>query len=615
MVSGSVLSWLLLFGVLAGLLHLTANAWRSSYTYDEPWHIRWNSRYVEHQETERESFPNYNSTTPILSPGIWLIDKVIFPHPLPSVERKFLRRCAHSVWFFAALLSVYWAARMIAGKAAGVLAALAVSLDPTVIAHAGLLTTDVPFAASVMAAIALFLFFQRKPNVVRACMLGLGVGLCISAKFSFVIVMPVLLLALCVFLIRCTWYSKAHRFILLAVGLLSALLAINLAYGFQHFAEPLSLISFRSPPFTTLSSLIPWLRFPLPSSLLQGLDRCMAVERSDMWNVILQDTWYPKGTWRYFPIVALLKTPISLLIFYLGGIGILLRDKLWSRDSRIFWLGFIWLTSSVYFVFFFRTQVGFRYVLFLLPLTAVLCAVAWSKTSIAIGPRVLKWFIVLPLLEIAPYTGNLLTFTNLLIADENVYTVFADSNLDWGQNRDSHRGFKEFFEKEGWHLEPLHVLPGVNAFSVNELVGVWWNHRQHRWLRDNLKPYTIIDHTLFLYEIEDAEFQRFLDDERSLASRFTPSCQDGTESLDEKRTVTLSSKRQGRICLKADKPSTIKVTSPQYSFWLGPQSSWGGCDTEQVHRGREAWYRLESGLHGFCFGHEGEWQAKIEVMP
>lgn len=95
-------------------------------------------------------------------------------------------------WLLALLaLTLYLAARSLAGPAAGILAAGVVALDPTFVAHAAYVHTDVGAALGFLAVTVLAARAACRASLVWWLGAGLALGLALATKFSAVLLVPV----------------------------------------------------------------------------------------------------------------------------------------------------------------------------------------------------------------------------------------------------------------------------------------------------------------------------------------------------------------------------------------------------------------------------------------
>lgn len=95
----------------------------------------------------------------------------------------------------AALLAlVFLAARRRHGAAAGVFAVALCALDPNLLAHAGVVHTDVGAALTFLATVLAWEAARRRPDTLRLAVAAVCLGLALATKFSAVYLLPILLL-------------------------------------------------------------------------------------------------------------------------------------------------------------------------------------------------------------------------------------------------------------------------------------------------------------------------------------------------------------------------------------------------------------------------------------
>ena len=98
-------------------------------------------------------------------------------------------------WVLALLaIALHLAVRPLAGPAAGLLAAGLVALDPTFVAHAAYVHTDVGAALAFLAVVALAARAAFAATLGRWLALGLALGLALVAKFSTALLVPLVVL-------------------------------------------------------------------------------------------------------------------------------------------------------------------------------------------------------------------------------------------------------------------------------------------------------------------------------------------------------------------------------------------------------------------------------------
>ena len=229
-----------------------------------------------------------------------------------DVERTMFLARLPTVWLglLLAALCGRWAGEL-AGRAARFPAALTalalVSLDPNILAHTRLTTTDLGLAAgATLAGYTLWRFLHR-PGWTTVLVAGAGLGLLQNTKFTALLFIPLFALVIVVTLVA-RWRASG-RFPWLATGQLlvayplAALLTLWAAYGFQIGTLPADLPTFPMLAGRTL---------PLAHHLEQLLDIGGRVQQTTA--SFLAGQYSAQGWWYYFPVTFLVKTPLPTLL-------------------------------------------------------------------------------------------------------------------------------------------------------------------------------------------------------------------------------------------------------------------------------------------------------------
>ena len=530
--AGSVAFALLCAAIIASSLlrvEWAARHWDS--TYDEYWHLLWSERALLDTNFERE-YSNFIATTPVsmLNAGARHLSRL-----QGSTEDAALTHAARlpTVVAYAMLLAVVFAiGRALMDARAGLLATTLTALDTNLMTHGSLATVDIYFALVTLCFLYQSIRFHTQPSLREAGLLGAVIGVGFVVKLSTVLFFPVLGLILLSVAAR----RGAEHFILsflkyALLGVAVASFIVSAAYKFHEFGFFLKDLTLYSGVMTALQREWPYLYFLLPASFLESFDQTLSVERNMQWNTVIFDQYITDGAWYYFPVTWFLKTPVGLLVLLLvAGFAAAQQWRLQRRQMAdsphtptqskfagrgVLWIVLLqWLVFFLYFNFVFRTHVGLRYILMGLPMLYLLCVFALQGSA----PR--RWqslliplCLVVALLEQWPYRGNILSFSNAFVADkDNAWFVLTDSNIDWGQNYSSvlHQASSEYPDAI---LNPPHIMPGQNLIRLNYLTGVFRNFEQYRWVRENLAPARHLQHTHLLYEVSDAQFAEFLNQE------------------------------------------------------------------------------------------------------
>lgn len=613
----------LLFAVFYSLSDSIYSAAVLDRTYDEGKHFAWSKRLWKERNAERIN-TSYNSKTPITLINVAARKVAAVVGITHWKSQEFISRLATMPLFLALLLLVYWVCKRTAGWEAAYLATAAVALDPNMVANSSFITVDTAMAFAVVLCTASALMLWHRLTYSAAIYFGAALGFALSVKFS-----SVLLLALALILVpRALIYPRqediAQRCLrTLSITLIAATtasLVICFMYLFINIGEPLANIPFRSSLFQSIAASMPNLRLPLPSGFLTGIDICLHDERDKEWNVVLFGNWYGSGVWYYFLVLWLFKTPLTLLFVQALLLYQWLRHPLKSLSSDSWLWGFTFLVFLGYFSFLFRTQVGYRFILMLVPLAwiTLTCSPGHVKNishgfNFQTASKKFLWVLALMVtgttIETIGFFGDPLTFSNLLIwPKHHAYKIIADSNIDWDQN---HIRIGQYLRKEKitTRINPPHILPGHNTFQLNILTGVRWNFTQHQWLRENLEPDGHYLHTFLYYQISDKEFHQFITAERSykaldIKSASTDNCWQ-QNYIDASRTeidVPLAPQAHKKlsVCLRTPETINVVVMAPAGSAEVGIQHQDGHCEYLALNAEQQLWFRLQAGRHKLC---------------
>jgi hypothetical protein len=574
-----------------------------STTFDEPFHLSWSDRLLQESVASRAEVMNWHSTTPITQLNV-LSARWIGPY-FNSKHRQFITRLPQMLWYLITLSMIWLIANRLAGQGAANLALLMTALDVQIQGHSSLATTDAALVALIVATLFLLLRWLEKPGFTRAIILGFSVGVLLITKAAAALMLPVLFIA-GIFVIVRSIRSRApnltHLTNILAqifIAIIVSLIVIAFSYHFIGLFVALKDIPLYSELFKYFATLWPNLRLPLPASHIEMFDTCLSLNNQQQWMVIVLNRWFPHGVWYYFPLVWLYKTPLFILIFTLLGLALAFKNAraIWRSPAALLVL----LQSAiflVYFLVFFKTQVGYRYLLMLNPLLYLCAAIGLSTVIKEYWLRGLQVLVFIgTLIEVVPFRGNLIAFSNSLIFNKaQAYHYLTDSNLNWGQvSLDKIKASIKGTPFENAPINPPHIQPGKNIFDSNTLSGVWRNFEQHAWLRSNIKPLAHSHFVYMLYDISNEEFESFINETRSLKGQ-------PLESLNCTEVLKLNSSDNKIVPLKKGK--NVFCLQVLDSLWLLTQSpssevsldisdrSWG-----LLKQGEKHWFKLATGLY------------------
>lgn len=388
---------------------------------------------------------------------------------------------ARAVIVFCAvlLLIVIWRwAAVLWGEAGGLLALVGAAFCPHLLAHGALVTSDLLASLGFFAAVLAWWRLFHRVSVGRVLATGVATGLLALAKFSAVLLAPMVLVLLVVRLARRTdlvvTVGRSRRLagrvrgaVLGAAALLAVIIAWTVvwaAYGFRFtahgageptaFAQPWSEVLIETPrrAVTSLadgtnSSDGVQLRPGIVQAFVRAARDFRILPEAYLYGLAFTDRYsrnrlayfageYRESGWReFFPAAFLLKTPLPVLM--LAVLGVLGWYRMGSRRWRLLYrlapllglagvYGSFAITSSL--------NIGHRH---LLPLYPVLYVVVGAAALLTKRRVALVVVVLLGLWQAAEslrvWPHHLTYFNQLAGGPANGHRFLVDSSLDWGQ--------------------------------------------------------------------------------------------------------------------------------------------------------------------------------------
>ena len=428
-------------------------------------------------------------------------DATVWQYPCPA--RMALAARLPITWMTLLLAAVVgrWAADLW-GPRGGLLALLLLALDPHIIAHGSLVTTDM--AVTLWGTTALFLAARalRRPHRGYAVGAGIALGLALASKVSAISLIPALLILGLLAPIR-----LRHRLTAIIGGMALAALTLWAVYGFE---------------FRAVSGF----PLPLPAATHLEIYRSLQSHYRLGHPAFLLGQNSDHGWWYYFPVAFALKAPIPTVLLTLAGLIGKPRftPQVLRRWAPLVAFPLVYLASTP----FSTVNIGYRHLLPVLPFLFILAGrAARVRTPHSVLCILLLVWLALGTWRVAP---NYLAFFNELAGGPaGGYRYLVDSNLDWGQNlwqlRDWMRengvgrvfyahysparpevyGVSVDFLPPDWRavpFTPLDPAPGVYAIGATVLQGVYTpDVNTYAWFRAR-PPLDRLGYALFLYRVE-----------------------------------------------------------------------------------------------------------------
>jgi dolichyl-phosphate-mannose-protein mannosyltransferase len=356
--------------------------------------------------------------------------------------------------FFLVASGVVW---IWAGRLAGHAGALAATFLfqglPPVIAHAGLVTTDMAVAAFLPAALYLTVFWMEEPSAVRSALLGLAIGLAVLAKHSAGPFLAAGAAAIGIARWVETRRDGRKRSFPRRLGrlCLAGLIAFFVAWaGYRFSSSPAALPANRPHRIVRLLGLDRMLaghpaigarleeaiESPIPlGGLVRGI-LLVASHNATGHPTFFRGEFRSGGWWYFFPFMIAVKTPVAFLVLAaLGGLSLWRAGgtPAWQRFAPLLAAAAILLLSLAS-----RIDIGVRHVLAVYPLLAIvagvglkgLASMAGRRAAAGLAAAILAiWFVA----SSARAHPDPLSYFNEL-AGRSPERITADSDLDWGQD-------------------------------------------------------------------------------------------------------------------------------------------------------------------------------------
>lgn len=332
------------------------------------------------------------------------------------------------------------------------------SRDPTVLAHGSLMTTDLGATSFWVLTFYCARRWSLHPTWSRTLILGVVLGMAQAAKFTCVLLVPLVVVLWCVECFRnksawrLNWKQSLKHW---GAVTLTACVCLNAAYLFRGTGTPLRDFQFVSESAQTWQKRfgpLAALPVPLPKDYVVGIDRQKAFMEVDH-PVFLDMKWWAKRFPYYYLMTLIYKLPhstqglllwVSLAAIFTGVRSFFAREVsseltvLCARQEgrrRLSWM-LIPPTTLVLVASLSGMQLGIRYILPALPFLFLAIGQlaskwVWPQVRWAEGSVILLLFVCDPWHSHPQYLAY---FNELSGGMEHGRFHLLDSNLDWGQD-------------------------------------------------------------------------------------------------------------------------------------------------------------------------------------
>jgi len=336
--------------------------------------------------------------------------------------------------------------------APGALLALALwVLDPNVVAHSSLVTTDLGITFFIFLSVAALWWWIDRPSPWRLVLLGLAIGGAFASKYTAVW-LPVILAAVAVALVA-AGVPTPERILARTGGDGAKLRKEGNAAG-RGAAGPLrrfAVLAGAGLAAAAIAFAVVALSYRVGGLgwWLTGLSRTMhhsAIgHRAYLLGMVSETGW-----WYYFPVAWVLKTPPGIIMLVVASMAALaLGRRVGRRDEIILYVPVL---VVLVIVALWKVNIGLRHLMPIYPFLYLgagrLLSRPWGDAGGAVAGRLTTIGVGLALVSaawsavaIAPY--HLAYFNAFAGGPENGHRLLLDSNLDWGQAAKALRRYTE----------------------------------------------------------------------------------------------------------------------------------------------------------------------------
>jgi Dolichyl-phosphate-mannose-protein mannosyltransferase len=366
------------------------------------------------------------------------IDQTLIPARMMAV----LLSAMLAATIFLAALEMY-------GQTAALLALALFCFDPNFLAHGAFVTTDIGASFTLLLSIYLFYRVLKKPSAIRVVLLGLAVGMTLTAKFTGIFVIPMIVVIWLLDLWNRRHQKNADheslsgRQLTVVVAAISAIgmFFVWATYHFRFAARPdnLTLDPLTSQYMQELSSPLSrsallWAanHHLLPEAYLYGLADTK-ISAASLPSYLFGNLTHGASRW-YYPAAITIKCTLPFLILLVVTI-VALASKRWkiSREAIV-----LIVPPAVLFVIASTSDIGigFRHLMPIFPMLYILIAgcaaylVNKNRKLVYVLGALLLWQIGTSELS----RPGLVAYANEAWGGPSkTHLYLTDSNTDWGQ--------------------------------------------------------------------------------------------------------------------------------------------------------------------------------------
>ena len=334
-------------------------------------------------------------------------------------------------------------ARDLFGPRAALFAVALFSIEPTVLAHGRVVQTDMAASFGYLLVFHTLNRYLRAPSKRRALLLGLAGGVACTAKFSMLLVAPVVGVVFLAMLWRARRDRQSQKTVAAHAALvaLAAVLFVNATYFFNHRAidaeDTLWAKGAFPSTYETVLKTADALSYVLPTDFVLGVF-WQVWHNGDGHNAGLLGMYSRTGWWYYFPVAFALKTTLPFLLLSLAALAWCAFECWRRRDARFL---FVLAPFAVYalFVLMSHIDIGVRYLLPAYMFLFVACGAMLERMARSMKAKRAGLVLTVALtgwmcFEAVRAFPNHISYMNQLASARPHWWYLSDSNVEWGDD-------------------------------------------------------------------------------------------------------------------------------------------------------------------------------------
>lgn len=380
---------------------------------------------------------------------------------------------------------VYLWAKELYGKKAGLFAMFLFVFEPTILAHTGIVQTDIGLMTFTFITAYFFWKFLGTNKTQHAILTGIFFGLTLATK-----------------------YSGLHLF-----GMLPVLLAIKFFKEKKADAKQIFwLLGIFAIGIVVLTATYGFSEFP---KYIEGFQKVRGEFLQEGRVSYLMGDYSEQGWWYYFIFAMIIKTPIAVLALFSMTIFFKIRKKELSTAELFLLVAFAFVHIAMMTN---KVNIGVRHVLTAYPFMFVFASSIINEKKLRHIICALSLWLIVASLWI--YPDYLAYFNEFVGGPSNGYKYLIDSNIDWGQDL---KGLKQWTEEHktkeiylsyfgnddpkyrgvAYKKPKCYPTKGITAASANVVAGFTEVQSAcSKWMRE-LEPIDNIGHSILIYEVKD----------------------------------------------------------------------------------------------------------------